>query len=99
MPVKKIHPMGSRVVVQREEASSTKGGILLPESAQKKPKEGKVIAVGPGKTDDRGRTHKMDVKVGDRVLFSNYGGTEYKIDDEEYLVLSEEDVLAVYQGE
>lgn len=96
---KKICPMGNRVVVEREEASATKGGILLPESAQKKPKEGKVVAVGPGKMDEKGKLHPMDVKVGDRVLFSNYGGTEYKMDDKEYLVLSEDDVLAVYAGE
>ncbi len=93
---KKIRPMGNRVVVAREEASATKGGILLPESAQKKPKEGKVVAVGPGKVEKDGKVHPMDVKVGDRVLFSNYGGTEYKMDDTEYLVLTEDDVLAVY---
>lgn len=92
----KINPMGDRIVVEREEAKATKGGILLPESAQKKPREGKVVAVGPGKTDDKGKVHRMDVKVGDQVLFSSYGGTEYKVDDKEYLILSEDDVLAVY---
>lgn len=94
--MKKIQPIGNRIVVRRKEAKATKGGILLPETAQQKPKEGEVIAVGPGKTDDRGQTQKMDLKVGDQVLFSSYGGTDYKIDDEEYLILSEEDVLAVY---
>ena len=94
--MKKINPMGNRIVVQREEAKATKGGILLPESAQKKPREGTVIAVGPGQVNDKGQIQKMDVKVNDRVLFSSYGGTDYKIDDQEYLVLSEEDVLAVY---
>lgn len=93
---KKIMPMGNRVVVEREEAKATKGGILLPESAQKKPREGKVIAVGPGKADSNGKLQRMDVKVGDRVLFSSYGGTEYKMDDTEFMILSEEDVLAVY---
>ena len=92
----KIKPMGNRVVVQREDAKTTKGGILLPESAQKKPREGTVIAVGPGKTDEKGKVQRMDVKVGDKILFSSYGGTEYKVDDAEYLILSEEDVLAVY---
>ena len=92
----KIKPMGNRIVVQREEAKLKKGGIFLPESAQKKPREGKVIAVGPGKVDEKGKLQKMDVKVGDRVLFSSYGGTDYKVDEMEYLILSEEDVLAVY---
>jgi len=93
---KKINPMGNRVVVQREEAKATKGGILLPESAQKKPREGIVTAVGPGKADSKGQVQRMDVKVGDKILFSSYGGTEYKVDETEYLILSEEDVLAVY---
>lgn len=93
---KKIMPMGNRVVVEREEAKATKGGILLPESAQKKPREGKVIAVGPGKVDEKGKIQRMDLNIGDRILFSSYGGTEYKADDTEYLILSEEDVLAVY---
>ncbi len=92
----KIKPLGNRIVVEREEAPSSKGGILLPDSAQKKPRTGKVLAVGPGKSDDCGKLHVMDVKVGDRVLFSSYGGTEYKTDNMEYLILSEEDVLAVY---
>ena len=97
MPVKqKIHPMGNRIVVQRAEAKTTKGGILLPESAQQKPKEGIVIAVGPGKVDEKGHLQKIDVNVGDKILFSSYGGTDYKVDDQEFLILSEEDVLAVY---
>jgi chaperonin GroES len=91
----KIKPMGDRIVVQREEAKAMKGGILLPESAQKKPREGTVIAVGPGKVDEKGKLQRMQVNVGDRVLFSSYGGTEYKVDDTEVLILSEEDVLAV----
>lgn len=94
--MKKINPMGNRIVVQRKEAETTKGGILLPESAQKKPREGIVIAVGQGQVNDKGQIQKMDVKVNDRVLFSSYGGTDYKINGQEYLVLSEEDVLAVY---
>lgn len=94
MAVKKIKPLGARIVVKREEAKTTQGGILLPESAQKKPKSGKVIAVGPGKTDEKGHLVALDVKVGDQILFSSYAGTEYKT-DEDYLILSEEDVLAI----
>jgi chaperonin GroES len=95
MAVKKIKPLGGRIVVKREQAQTTKGGILLPESAQQKPKAGQVVAVGPGKTDDKGRTLPVDVKVGDQILFSSYAGTEYKSDDCDYLILSEEDVLAI----
>ena len=91
----KIKPLGNRVVVQRQEAHVSKGGILLPESAQEKPKQGKVLAVGPGKTDDHGRHHPVDLKVGDQVLFSSYAGTEYKADGQELLVLAEDDILAV----
>ena len=99
MPAKKkVNPLGNRLVVEREDAPSSRGGILLPDSAQKKPREGKVLAVGPGKADEKGRLQRMDVKVGDIVLFSSYGGTEYKLDEKEVLILSEEDVLAVYQA-
>ena len=93
---KKINPMGNRIVVQREDAKTTKGGIILPEAAQQKPREGTVIAVGPGKPDDKGQLQPLDVKVNDKVLFSSYGGVEYKTDEMEYLILSEEDVLAVF---
>jgi len=95
---KKIKPLGNRLVVKRKEAKTTKGGILLPETAQEKPRQGEVIAVGPGKADDKGRLQALDVKVGDEILFSSYSGTEYKADDIEYLILSEEDVLAVLGG-
>ena len=95
MPAKKIKPLGNKIVVQRKEASATKGGILLPESAKEKPRQGTVIAVGPGKVDEKGKTNPLDVKVGDEVLFSSYSGTEYKADEQEYLILSEEDVLAI----
>ena len=97
MAVKNIKPLGARVVVKREEAKTTKGGILLPESAQQKPKAGEVVAVGPGRTDDKGRVIPLDVQVGDRILFSSYAGTEYKNDASEYLILSEGDVLAIVQ--
>lgn len=92
---KKVKPLGNRLLVQREEAKTTKGGILLPETAQEKPRQGKVLAVGPGKVDEKGKTQHLDVKVGDQILFSSYSGTEYKADGTEYLILSEEDVLAV----
>ena len=96
MHKQKIKPLGNRIVVQRQEAQTSKGGILLPETAQQKPKRGKVLAVGPGKVDDKGKIHPMDVKVGDEILFSSYGGTEFKNAAEEVLILSEEDILAVF---
>ena len=95
MNEKKIKPLGNKIVVQRQEAKATKGGILLPDSAQEKPRQGKVIAVGSGKTDDKGRHHPVELKVGDQVLFSAYAGTEYKSNDVDYLIMSEEDVLAI----
>jgi chaperonin GroES len=95
---KKIKPLGNRIVVKRQEAKTTKGGIILPEAAQEKPRQGVVVAVGPGKTDDKGKSHPLDVKMGDEILFSSYSGTEYKAGDESYLILTEEDVLAVFGG-
>lgn len=96
MSKQKIQPLGNRLVVQRQEAQTTKGGIILPDAAKEKPRQGKVVAVGPGKVDDKGHKAPLDVKVGDQVLFSAYSGTEYKTDDVEYLILSEDDVLAVF---
>lgn len=95
--ITKIKPLGNRVLVQRSKAATTKGGILLPDSAQEKPKEGKVIAAGPGKLCDNGKCEPLNVKVGDRVLFSSYAGTEVKNtdDQEEYLILAEDDILGV----
>ena len=93
--MKTIKPLGNRVLVQRSKAQTTKGGILLPDSAQEKPKEGVVLAVGPGKTDENGTKETMQLKVGDRVLFSSYAGTEIKNNDEEMLILSEDDILGV----
>mgnify|MGYP001120379214 CR=1 FL=1 len=92
----KIRPLGDRVVVkptQREEV--TKSGIVLPDTAKEKPQRGEVIAVGPGRLNDDGERMPMEVKVGDEVLFAKYAGTELKIEDEEYLILSEKDILAV----
>jgi len=91
----KLKPLGNKIVIQRKEAVTTKGGILLPESAKEKPKQGKVVAVGAGHVDEKGKVHPLDVKVGDEVLFSSYAGTEYKSDDQEYLIVSEDDVLAL----
>ena len=91
-----IHPLGDRVILQRAEAEEkTAGGILLPESAKDKPKEGRVIAVGDGRVLDSGERQEMTVKVGDRVLFTSYAGTEVKYQGEEFLIMAESDILAV----
>jgi chaperonin GroES len=93
-----IKPLGNRILVKRSKAATTKGGIILPDSAQEKPKEGTVIAVGSGKINDNNEVELMNVTVGDRVLFSSYSGTEVnmnKTEDEEYLIMSEEDILGV----
>ncbi len=93
--MKNIKPLGNRVLIQRSKAATTKGGILLPDTAQEKPKEGVIIAVGPGKIDEQGNKETMQLKVGDRVLFSTYSGTEVKGGDEELLIMAEDDVLGV----
>jgi chaperonin GroES len=94
----KIRPLQDRVIVKRlEEETKTKGGIIIPDSAKEKPIEGKVIAVGKGKVAEDGNLIKLDVKVGDKVLFSKYGGTEVKIDGEEYLIMREDDILGVIE--
>lgn len=92
-----IKPLGNRVLIKRSKAQTSKGGILLPDSAQEKQKEGTVIAVGPGKMDEHGTVEAMNVKPGDRVLFSSYAGTEVKnlSDEEEYLIMSEDDIMGV----
>lgn len=95
---RKLKPLGNRIVIKRQEMKTTKGGILLPETAQEKPRQGTVVAVGPGKVDEKGKFRSLDVKVGDEILFSSYAGTEYKVDEIDYLILSEEDVLAVTGG-
>lgn len=94
---KNIKPLGNRVLIERSKAQTSKGGILLPDSAQEKPKEGVVLAVGPGKLDDDGKLIQMNVKPGDRVLFTSYAGTEIKdIESEtELLVMTEEDLLGI----
>ncbi len=97
MSIKNIKPMGNRVLVKRSQAKATKGGILLPDSAQEKPKQGEVVAVGPGKMEEDGTILPMNVRVGDNVLFTAYSGTEVKTDDltAEYLIMSEDDLLGV----
>ena len=94
----KIRPLQDRVIVKRvEEEGKTKGGIIIPDSAKEKPMEGKVIAVGKGKVLDDGKIHPLDVKVGDRVLFGKYSGSEVKIDEEEHLIMREDDILGVIE--
>ena len=91
-----IRPLGDKVLVQRAEAEEkTAGGILLPESAKDKPKEGKVIAIGEGKLLDSGERSTFSVATGNRVLFSSYAGTEVKYEGEEYLIMREDDILAI----
>ena len=93
-----IKPLEDRIVVQANEAeTTTASGIVIPDTAQEKPQEGTVVAVGPGRVDDNGKRVPIDVKVGDTVLYSKYGGTEVKYGGEEYLVLSARDVLAVVE--
>lgn len=92
----KIKPLHDRILVKRlEEEEKTKGGIIIPDSAKEKPIEGEVIAVGAGKVGDDGKRIALDVKVGDRILYSKYGGTEVKIEGVEHLIMREEDVLGV----
>ncbi len=91
-----IKPLADRVVIKKLEAEDkTSGGIVLPDSAKEKPMQGEILAVGPGKYDEKGNRQPMEVKVGDKVLFAKYSGTEVKIDGVEYLILAERDILAV----
>ncbi len=93
----KLKPLDDRVVVKPVEAEEvTKSGIVLPDTAKEKPQEGEVVAVGPGKYEN-GKRVPMDVKVGDRVIYSKYGGTEVKIEGEEHLILSQRDILAIVE--
>ncbi len=91
-----LKPLQDKVIVQKlEPEEKTSGGIVLPDTAKEKPQEGKVIAVGPGLVDDKGQRKPIDVKEGEHILFAKYSGTEVKLDGEEYLILSERDILAV----
>jgi chaperonin GroES len=95
----KIRPLQDRVIVKRlEEEEKTKGGIIIPDTAKEKPQEGKVIAVGKGKMNEDGKLIPLDVKVGDRILFGKYSGSEIKIDGEEHLIMREEDILGIIEG-
>jgi len=94
----KIRPLHDRIIVKRlDEEEKTKGGIIIPDSAKEKPMEGEVIAAGNGKKTDDGKLIKLDVKAGDRVLFSKYAGTEVKIDGVEHLIMREDDILGVIE--
>ena len=95
----KLRPLGDRVVIQptpREEM--TKSGIVLPDTAKEKPQEGSVLAVGPGRVLDDGKRESVDVKVGDKVLYAKYAGTEFKIDENELLIVSQKDILAIVEA-
>ncbi|PYM35119.1 MAG: co-chaperone GroES [Candidatus Rokuibacteriota bacterium] len=94
----KIRPLHDRILVKRvEEQEVRRGGIIIPDSAKEKPQEGKVVAVGNGKVTDDGKKIALDVKTGDRILFGKYSGNEVKIEDEEYVIMREEDVLAILE--
>ena len=93
-----IRPLQDRLIVKRiDEEATTAGGIIIPDTAKEKPQEGKVIAVGKGKIGEDGKVQPLDVKKGDKVLFSKYGGTEVNIDGEEHLIIREDDVLGVVE--
>jgi chaperonin GroES len=94
----KLRPLGDRVWIEPiEREETTKSGIILPETAKEKPQEGKVLAVGPGVRNDKGERQPLDVKVGDRVLFAKYAGTEIKQDGTKYLIMRESDILAILE--
>ncbi len=93
-----IRPLNDRLLVQRlEEEETTAGGIIIPDSAKEKPAQGKVVAVGPGKLNDAGERVALQVKTGDVILFSKYGGTDVKLDGEDYLIMREDDVLGIVE--
>jgi len=95
----KFRPLGDRVVVKRvQEDTKTAGGIIIPDSAQEKPQEGEVVAVGPGGRDDKGDRIAPEVKVGDRILFGKWSGTEVKVDGQDLLIMKESDIMGVLEG-
>ena len=95
----KFTPLHDRILVRRvEEASTSRGGIIIPDSAKDKPQEGEIISTGKGRTNDEGKTFPLAVKEGDRVLFGKYSGTEIKIDGEEYIIMKEDEVLGILSG-
>ena len=94
----KLKPLGGRVIVEPiEQEEMTAGGIILPETAKEKPQEGKIVAAGPGERDEDGKRIALDVKVGDRVLYAKYSGTEVKVDGKKLLILRESDILAIVE--
>ena len=95
----KIKPLGDRVLVRPvEKEKQEKSGIIIPDTAKEKPQEGEIVAVGKGKTSDDGKLIPMDVKTGDRILYGKYSGTEIKIDDKEYLIMHQEDILGILES-
>jgi chaperonin GroES len=95
----KVRPLHDRILVERIEEEVRKGGIIIPDSAKEKPQQGKVIAAGPGRVDENGKRIAMDVKKGDYILFGKYSGNEIRVGEEEYLIMREEDVLAIIEKE
>ena len=95
----KIKPLADRVLVIPDDVAESKsaGGIIIPDTAKEKPRQGKIVAVGPGRLDDNGKPIKMSVKVGDKVMYSQYGGQELKYEGKDYLILSESDILIVFE--
>jgi chaperonin GroES len=96
----KVRPLQDRVLIKRleDDTEKTKGGLYIPDSAKEKPQQGKVMAVGKGRTNDEGKVIPLDVKAGDRILFGKYSGSEIKVDGEELLIMREEDILGVVEG-
>jgi chaperonin GroES len=95
-----FRPLGDRVLIKRvEEEEKTRGGIIIPDTAKEKPQEGEVIAVGPGARDDAGKLQPLDVRVGDRILFGKWSGTEVKLDGKDLLIMKESDILGVLEAE
>ena len=94
----KVNPLGDRILVKRlEDTETTRGGIIIPDTAKEKPQRGKVVAIGTGKTDDSGKKIPLNVKKGDSVLYGKYSGTEVRLDDEDYLIMPEGDILAIIE--
>jgi chaperonin GroES len=94
----KVRPLADRILVERqEEAETKKGGIIIPDSAKEKPQQGKVLAVGQGRVDDKGNRVAMEVKKGDLILFGKYSGSEIRMDDQDYMIMREDDVLAIIE--
>ncbi len=95
----KIKPLADKVIVKPDEAAETKtaGGIIIPDTAKEKPQKGEIVAVGPGRTDESGSAIAMNVKVGDKVLYSKYGGNEIEYDGDKYLIMSEADIYAIFE--